>query len=1172
MFLFYFGKTKLPSELQDANDFNAKLSELLKSDNYISRKDYSFLFEEFEKSYNSLLTIKNADLLKSYCKKNKVSENLVNDFINNYANLKNLVSERNKSFVLSEMQKEKDYLDGILKDVDPKILLDDDQRKVILTDEDYCLVIAGAGAGKTTTVAAKVKYLVEKKNIDPKQILIISFTNKAVGELREKINKDLKIDCPIATFHSAGNAILRKNTDEKLNIVEGEFLYNTIKNYFVNKIKDKRTCDNIMLFFGSYFDSEYEGYDKQEFLNNIARMDFSTLKSNLNEYMYTYIQKGTKKKITLNNEIVNSTQEVQIANFLYLNGIDYEYEPSYQYYILMSKKKYTPDFVIRQNGKQIYLEHFGISENGENSKFTIEELEKYKKSIKDKISIHQKHNTKLIYTFSSYNDEKSLLEHLKQLLIDNEIELNPKPSNEVLDKLVSIQENKYVNKMVCLICDFINNFKVNGYTEEKFFDFIRTTKSERTKVFLEICRECYLEYQRTLAENSAVDFQDMINEAARALKEVESLKQKLDFKYIIIDEYQDISRQRFDLARELSKVTNAKIIAVGDDWQSIFAFSGSDVTLFTEFCEKMGYGEELKITRTYRNAQEVIDIAGGFIQKNDTQIKKSLISPKHISDPVILIGYDDSPKKKDEECKDGGPLSKLAKALDFSIGDIVKKFGSNSKILLIGRYAFDGVQLSRTSLFDYNEYTHKVTSTSYPDVKIDFLTAHSSKGLGYDNVIIINAKDAVYGFPSKIEDDPVMKLVIKQHKEIDYAEERRLFYVALTRTKNRVYLIVPEKHPSQFVLEIKNEFKNIVTIGNIAEEPQHLITNKICPICGYPLQKRFKKGYGMNLWICTNEPEVCGFLSNNLIGGKMSIQKCNRCVDGYLIIKTKNDYPFLGCTNYKFDNTGCNNTISQIEYNESLKDDVIIDFGEVEIEQKVSEPVEINENHFSKMESKDLKQASTHNSAISICNLIVQGCIDMNRKEYYDTVMLANFLKGNRPQKLLDAELHKEKLYGSLSYLKSRSIYNIIDYLVEKNILYKTYGFTPSIRVNENINGLYIEDQTVMDLLEAEPVNNIGKGNFVSYKTIKYNDFEVLVNNSGEVVTDLALLEELRKLRMGIASQIHLPAFYVCSNKILVLLATKKPVTREDFLSLKGIGNRWYEKYAHLFAEVIKKS
>lgn len=1088
MFWFKSRRTDLPEEIKQVEVFNSKLKELINLDDYISRKEYMPIFDEYGKTYNSLLAIKNAGLLNSYCKKNKISKNLVENFILDYDNLGNIISNRNKTFVLTKMNKEKEYLDGILKDVDPQIMLDDDQRKVILTDEDYCLVIAGAGAGKTTTVAAKVKYLVEKKNIDPKQILIISFTNKAVGELKDKINKDLNIQCPITTFHSAGNAILRKKTDEKLNIVEANFLYGTIRNYFLNKMKDKKTADNIILFFGSYFDSQYEGDSKQEFLNHIAKSDFSTLKSNLNEYQYSFVERNTNKKITLNNEIVNSAQEVQIANFLYLNGIDYEYEPNYPYYILVAKKRYTPDFLIKQNGKQYYLEHFGISEDGENNKYTKEELEKYKKSIKDKIAIHKKHNTRLLYTFSQYNDGKGLLEHLKQLLNENNIELNPKPSKDVLEKLTAIQENKYVSKMVYLICDFINNFKVNGYTEEQFYSFIRTTKSERTKLFLEICRECYLEYQKALVRNNAVDFQDMINEAARALRDVATLKEKLDFKYIIIDEYQDISRQRFDMAKELSKVTNAKIIAVGDDWQSIFAFSGSDVTLFTQFCEKMGYGEELKITRTYRNAQEVIDIAGGFIQKNDTQIKKSLISPKHIDDPVIVISYNDSSRRLEQTARDGGPLHQMAKALEFAIGDIVSKFGDKSSILLIGRYGYDGAQLERTALFSYIEYGNKVKSNKYPNVKIDFLTAHSSKGLGYDNVIIINAKDAVYGFPSKIEDDPVMKLVIKQHNEMEYAEERRLFYVALTRTKNRVYIIAPEKHPSQFVLEIKDEYKNVIVKGNLNPETYGLITNKVCPLCGYPLQRRYKKGCGMALWICTNEPEVCGFLSNNLNGGKMSIQKCTQCLDGYLVIKTKNGYPFLGCTNYKVDGSGCKNTISQKDYYNDSGVDEIIDFSDfnqaennVELNGQPSNPktnettdvediVGNFENQGDKLDEQTISNNFDETDELNVCKIIIQACKDMNRSTYYGATMLANFLKGNKPQQLLRAGLNNRELYSSLNKIRTKSIQNLIEYLIDKNILYKTKELYPTIRVNNycDIDNLDIDVNLVREIIELE--------------------------------------------------------------------------------------------------------
>lgn len=193
--------------------------------------------------------------------------------------------------------------------------------------------------------------------------------------------------------------------------------------------------------------------------------------------------------------------------------------------------------------------------------------------------------------------------------------MKPRSNTEVMEMLVAGEENRYVRKLVNLISRFISNFKVNGYTADDFNRMYHSTQNVRTRLFLDICSDCFLEYERYLKENKAVDFQDMINESSRILREVKEMKQKLDFKYIIVDEYQDISRQRFDLTNALAEVTDAKIIAVGDDWQSIYAFSGSDITLFTKFEEKMGYAKLLKIVKTYRNSQEVIDIAGNFIQK-----------------------------------------------------------------------------------------------------------------------------------------------------------------------------------------------------------------------------------------------------------------------------------------------------------------------------------------------------------------------------------------------------------------------------------------------------------------------------------------------------------------------------------------------------------------------------
>lgn len=913
--LFKNKKNKNNSVVEEINRYKAEIEFFLHTNGYISVKDVLAFKERFSSFYQNLLIIEKNNLLVSYSKNNNIKEVEVTAFLDIIRNLDDFVNKHNEDFIQNSMKTEKEYLDTILSAIDKNIILDEDQRRVVLTDEDYSLVIAGAGAGKTTTVAAKVKYLVDKKNINPSEILVISFTNKAVNELKERINKNLKIECPVTTFHSAGNAIIRKKSDDKLNIVDEGFLFNSVSSYFKKIIKDPAMSKNVLLFFGSYFDYDMEGKDRTSLLNYIAKSDFSTMKSALNEANYSFIDQVSKQKKTLNNEIVNSHQEVQIANFLYLNGIDYEYEPQYPYHISMSRKLYRPDFLIRQAGRKIYLEHFGVSEDGRNSSYTDEDLIRYKRSIADKIELHKSHDSKLIYSFSSYKDGRSLIEHLADMLQKEGVALNPIKYEDVYEKLVSIDENKYISKMTFLLCDFIKNFKTNGYSEDDFLRMIRTTKSERTKLFLEICRECYLDYQRELNKSASVDFQDMINDAARILKETNNLSNKLSFKYIIVDEYQDISRQRFDLTKELAKVTNAKIMAVGDDWQSIFAFSGSDLSLFTDFKDKMGYAKVLKIVKTYRNAQEVIDIAGNFVQKNEKQISKRLISPKTIKDPVIIYSYDDAPKKYNVKATEEGPLNKMGKAIELAIEDIVKRDGNDKQeILLIGRYGYDGKSLEKTGYFEYIDHGNKVRSKRFPKISMSFLTAHSSKGLGYDNVIIINAKNAVYGFPSKIEDDPVLNLVIHRQNEIEYAEERRLFYVAMTRTKNRVYFIVPQSKPSEFVLEINKDYKNILLHGDLLPTEASLITNKLCPCCGYPLQRRFSKTTNSNLWICTNESEICGFFSNNLLGGEMAVTKCPKCVDGYLIVKTKNDFPFLGCTNYKINNKGCNHTISKNEY------------------------------------------------------------------------------------------------------------------------------------------------------------------------------------------------------------------------------------------------------------------
>lgn len=275
----------------------------------------------------------------------------------------------------------------------------------------------------------------------------------------------------------------------------------------------------------------------------------------------------------------------------------------------------------------------------------------------------------------------------------------------------------------------------------------------------------YTKYQQYLKENNLIDFVDMIKIATKVLK----TNKCVDIDYLIIDEYQDISNIRFEFIKAIHEATNCKIIVVGDDWQSIFAFAGSNINLFYEF-EKTFKAKKKFIRNTYRNSQELIDVASNFIMKNKNQIPKKLISNKTLKQPILIKYY----------------YKNIVKATIKTIDHILKEKPS-PEILLLGRYTFDINPFLESKHFIYNK------QLKYKTLPLTFLTIHSAKGLGFDCVIIINGDDKKYGFPAK---------------KADIEEERRLFYVALTRTKNKVYIVSNRFFPSVFVKEIRKD-KNV---------------------------------------------------------------------------------------------------------------------------------------------------------------------------------------------------------------------------------------------------------------------------------------------------------------------------------------------------------------------------
>jgi DNA helicase-4 len=361
-------------------------------------------------------------------------------------------------------------------------------------------------------------------------------------------------------------------------------------------------------------------------------------------------------------------------------------------------------------------------------------------------------------------------------------------SNSILLKK---ENNKFYYQFKLLIKTFINLFKSNNYNINDFdMIFEKNIKIKNKKerksnyLILLLIKEIYIEYQNELKSQNKIDFNDMINYAA-------TIVNKLKYKYIIIDEYQDTSYTRYNLIKQIKDKNNVKIMCVGDDFQSIYRFTGCNLDIFLEFEKYFGKSEILKIENTYRNSKELIDIAGSFVMKNKKQMKKKLKSNKKNLKPVKIVYYNNLVK---------------------SFEKLINKIDTN--IFVLGRNNRDINDLINSKLFtlENNYLIYKKDKSKV----IRFLTVHRSKGLEQENVIVLNNLDDYLGFPSKIVNDKILDFVLLNKDSYKYEEERRLFYVALTRTKENVYLFTKKNKESIFIKEIlKYSKNNIQTINDL---------------------------------------------------------------------------------------------------------------------------------------------------------------------------------------------------------------------------------------------------------------------------------------------------------------------------------------------------------------------
>lgn len=673
--------------------------------------------------------------------------------------------------------------------------LDKQQMSCIVKDAHNHLIIAGAGTGKTTTVVGKIKFLLKSGKYKPEDILVLSFTNASASEMSQRINQETGCNIDASTFHKLGlniitkvDGIVPKITQLKLRkFVKEQLLLNMESDAYLNLLSSYLLYNRVV--------------SKSEF-------DFKT-QAEYDEYLQL------SPPTTINNETVKSYGEMDIANFLTQNGIQYIYECPYKIDTRTNEYgQYCPDFYLPEY--DMYIEYFGINKNGEVPSYFkgangMTATQTYQASMKWKRETHSANDTVLIECYAYEKIDSVLLDNLKKKLVENGAELSPKTTKELWEQ-VSADGDSILDGVIELFETVINLIKSNGYTIDTARQLnIGNSNAQNNNIILSLLEPIFNVYCEYLSEHKEIDFNDMINMATKYVKQGKYIS---PYKYVIVDEYQDISKARYSLLCSMRESNDYDLFCVGDDWQSIYRFAGSDIGYILNFEQYWGSTEISKIETTYRFTQKLIEISGNFIMQNPVQIKKSI---KGKNDTVRfalgeISGYTDK----------------------FSIEFMTKKLEDlprGSSVFFIGRYSFDAKLLSDSGLFEcqYNNVSGfvEVKYRKRTDLKMSFITAHKSKGLQADYIFIINNKKSRMGFPSKIQDAAILNLLLDNCDQYPYAEERRLFYVALTRAKKKAFLVTVKNQESEFAMELKERY------GEELKREQWE-----CPLCGGKLLKK----------------------------------------------------------------------------------------------------------------------------------------------------------------------------------------------------------------------------------------------------------------------------------------------------------------------------------------------
>ncbi|MDC8747295.1 UvrD-helicase domain-containing protein [Xanthomonas campestris] len=697
----------------------------------------------------------------------------------------------NAAHVERELVASKDLLDR----VESKPLTPEQARAVVCFD-NRVQVVASAGSGKTSTMVAKAAYAIHRGFVDPKRIVLLAFNKQAAEELKERAALAFDrlgmagVTVEASTFHALGLRLIGKATGEKPDIPDwATDAAGGVRKLIeiVDQLKDR----------SSAFRRQWDLF-RFVFGKNLPAFGAP-------EPADVWDAQGKGSLVTSRGERVKSMEEVMIANLLFLNGVDYRYEAPYPHRTAdETHRQYKPDFYYPD--LDLFHEHFALDADG----VPPTHFEGYLEGVIWKRQLHADKGTALFETTSYGLRHGNDLDHLERELTSRGLVLDPNPDRGIPQEGQKPMESV---ELIGLVRTFMSHAKSNGLSaldlQRRLDAMPADTFKLRHQMFLDIAVPVIAAWDQALVAEDGIDFEDMLNLAAAHL---ESGRVESPYDLVMADEFQDASRARARLCRALVQGKGRFFFAVGDDWQSINRFAGADVSVMTGFRQWFGHGQVLKLEQTFRCPQALCDVSSAFVSKNPGQIAKRVHSATPAQGPVLQAFQVDSKDRLADA------IDRFVVTLAEGVRDGTIPPGRNGKVsvYVLGRYNAD------------RQYVPIRQNRFNRWVDVSFLTIHRSKGSEADYVILPEMISAPRrrSFPNTRADDPVLALAMPEGDTFPLGEERRLFYVALTRARRSVAMFTIRGQCSTFLRELKDDRAVVITdtVGQAIKEAS-------CPAC-----------------------------------------------------------------------------------------------------------------------------------------------------------------------------------------------------------------------------------------------------------------------------------------------------------------------------------------------------